>query len=96
MCIVTSQFNNFQEYVSASQQNEVNFLIPKLTFVFTQGITEDLAGTCICCCYVAVAADVLLLLLLAGVFVVVVVVVVVVIAVSVFVVFAPLKCSTLI
>jgi hypothetical protein len=30
--------------VSASQQNEVNFSIPKLTFIFTQGITEDLAG----------------------------------------------------
>ena len=30
--------------MSASQQNEVNFSIPKLTFIFTQGITEDLAG----------------------------------------------------
>jgi hypothetical protein len=36
--------NNFQEYVSASQQNEANFLTPKVTFVLTQGITEDLAG----------------------------------------------------
>ena len=28
----------------ASEQNKVNFSAPKVTFVFTQGITEKLAG----------------------------------------------------
>ena len=47
-----------QEYVNASQQNEVNFLIPKLTFIFTQGITEDLAE-CLLCCGVSLQGDIL-------------------------------------
>lgn len=32
-----------KEYVIASEQNKVNFSAPKVTFVFTQGITEKLA-----------------------------------------------------
>ncbi|CAB3981817.1 Hypothetical predicted protein [Paramuricea clavata] len=47
-----------QEYVSASQQNEANFLTPKVTFVFTQGITEDLAE-CLLSCGVSLQCEIL-------------------------------------
>lgn len=32
-----------KEYISASQQNTINYSVPKVTFIFTQGITEKLA-----------------------------------------------------